>query len=160
MILEMAERLPEVQLVLSIGGNVAPKDLAPLPSNTIVVETAPQIALLRRATLCITHGGLNTALEALGQGVPMVAIPIAFDQPGVAARIAYHGVGEFVEMEELTVAVLTHLVQTVMGKPNYRDNAGYFQKRIAEIRGVEVAADIIERVLSIALATKQNGETS
>ena len=29
------------------------------------------------------------------EGVPMVAIPIAYDQPGVAARVAYHGVGEF-----------------------------------------------------------------
>ena len=28
----------------------------------------------------------------------MVAIPIGYDQPGVAARIAYHGVGEFVEV--------------------------------------------------------------
>jgi UDP:flavonoid glycosyltransferase YjiC (YdhE family) len=32
----------------------------------------------------------------------MVAIPIAYDQPGVAARIAYHGTGEFIEVDELT----------------------------------------------------------
>jgi hypothetical protein len=33
----------------------------------------------------------------LAQGVPMVAIPIAFDQPGISARIAHLGVGEFVD---------------------------------------------------------------
>jgi zeaxanthin glucosyltransferase len=66
----------------------------PVPSNVIVVDQAPQIELLKRATLCITHAGLNTALESLAYGVPMVAIPIGYDQFGVAARIAYHGVGE------------------------------------------------------------------
>jgi zeaxanthin glucosyltransferase len=63
-----------------------------------MVNTAPQIELLKRAPLCITRAGLNTVLEALAQGVPIVAIPIGFDQPGVAARVAYHGVGEFVEV--------------------------------------------------------------
>jgi UDP:flavonoid glycosyltransferase YjiC (YdhE family) len=35
--------------------------------------------LLKRAALCITHAGLNTTLESLAHGVPMVAIPIAYD---------------------------------------------------------------------------------
>jgi len=39
-------------------------------------------------SVCITHAGLNTVLEALAQGVPQVAIPVTNDQPGVAARIA------------------------------------------------------------------------
>src|SRR5580658_8714154 len=62
----------------------------------------PQLELLKGAALCITHAGLNTALEALTQGVPMVALPIGYDQPGVAARIVYHGVGESLEIEKLT----------------------------------------------------------
>jgi len=31
----------------------------------------------------------------------MVAMPIAYDQPGTAARIAHHGAGEFIELDEL-----------------------------------------------------------
>ena len=49
---------------------------------------------------------LNTVLEALSTGVPMVAIPIAYDQPGVAARIAYHHVGEFIDLEVARAANL------------------------------------------------------
>jgi zeaxanthin glucosyltransferase len=96
-ILEAVGRFPETQVVLSVGTNIDPDDLRPIPSNAIIVSTAPQIELLKRASLCITHAGLNTVLEALAQWVPIVAIQIGFDQPGVAARIAYHGVGEFVE---------------------------------------------------------------
>ena len=103
--------------------------------------------LLKRAALCITHAGLNTALEALAQGVPMVAIPIGYDQPGVAARIAYHGVGEFVEIGDLTVRRLSRLIAKVTGNPNYRDKARWFQKVLGETPGLDVAADIIERVL-------------
>lgn len=87
-ILEAVGEFPDMQVVLSIGRNLDPEYLGPIPSNTIVVPSAPQIELLKRAALCITHGGLNTVLESLAEGVPMVAIPVGYDQPGVACRIA------------------------------------------------------------------------
>ena len=144
-ILEAVGRFPETQVVLSVGKNIDPADLRPIPSNVIIVSIAPQIELLKRASLCITHAGLNTVLEALAQGVPIVAIPIAFDQPGVAARVAYHGVGEFVEVGDLTAEHLSYLIQRVQANPSYRDRARYFQRVISKTRGLEVAADIIER---------------
>jgi len=143
-ILGVFEKLPEIQLVFSIGTNIDPNDLGPIPSNAIIVRTAPQIELLKRATLCVTHAGLNTALESLSQGVPMVAIPIGYDQPGVAARIAHHGVGEFVELQDLTIEHLGGVIQKVMENPVYRDKARYFRKVIAETNGLDVAADAIE----------------
>jgi zeaxanthin glucosyltransferase len=62
------------QLVLSIGDQICPKEIGPLPANTIVVKRAPQLELLKYASVCITHAGLNTVLESLAQGVPQVAI--------------------------------------------------------------------------------------
>ena len=78
----------------------------------------------------------------------MVAIPIGFDQPGIAARIAYHGVGEFIEVGELTQEHLSELIQKVLKNPGYRDKARYFQKVIAETRGLDIAADVIEQAFS------------
>jgi MGT family glycosyltransferase len=146
-ILEAAAALPETQLVLSLGNNLNLHDLGPMPSNAIIVRRAPQIELLKRAALCITHAGVNTTLESLAQGVPMVAIPIGFDQPGIAVRIAYHGVGEFVEVGDLTTQRLSELVRMVLKNPAYRHKALYFQKVIAETRGLDLAADVIERAL-------------
>jgi zeaxanthin glucosyltransferase len=154
-ILEAVSEFPEMQVVLSVGRNFNLDDLGPIPSNTIVVRVAPQIELLKRAALCITHAGLNTALEALAQGVPMVAIPIGYDQPGVAARIAYHGVGEFVEVGNLTVRGLLELIVKVKANPSYRDKARWFQKVLGETRGLDVAADIIERVFGEHLKDKE-----
>jgi MGT family glycosyltransferase len=64
------------QLVLSIGNILGPEQIGPVPKNAIVVNHAPQLELLKKASICITHAGFNTVLEALTQGVPQVAIPI------------------------------------------------------------------------------------
>ena len=144
-ILKAVGPLEDVQVVLSVGKNINPENLGPIPSNAIVVRSAPQIELLKRAALCITHAGLNTVLESLAQGVPMVAIPIAYDQPGTAARIAYHGVGELVELDELTTEGLRGLIEKVLQDPSYRERAGYFRKVISKTRGLDVAANIIEQ---------------
>jgi zeaxanthin glucosyltransferase len=129
------------------GNNIELADLGAVPSNVIVVDQAPQIELLKRATLCITHAGLNTALESLAYGVPMVAIPIGYDQFGVAARIAYHGVGE-----SLGVDVLHALIEKVLNTHSYREKAQYFKNIIAQRRGLDVAAEAIERAFEAALA--------
>jgi MGT family glycosyltransferase len=146
-ILEAVGKFPEIQTVLSVGKNINPDVLGQIPPNVIVVSEAPQIELLKRATLCITHAGLNTTLESLAQGVPMVAIPIGYDQPGVAARIAHHGVGEFVEVADLTADRLLELIQRVATNQDYRVKARYFRDVIARTRGLDVAAEIIEQSL-------------
>ena len=152
-ILEAVAPLEDVQVVLSVGKNIQPENLGTIPSNTMVVRSAPQIELLKRAALCITHAGLNTTLESLAHGVPMVAIPIGYDQPGVAARIAHHGAGEFIEVDELTTDRLRGLIEKVLQDPSYCERAGYFQKVISKTRGLDVAADIIEEAF-------QNYETA
>ena len=148
-ILQAVGRFSDIQVVLSVGKNLKRDDLGIIPSNVIVVPTAPQLELLKRAALCITHAGLNTALESLAQGVPMVAIPIAYDQPGVAARVAYHGVGEFLEIEDLAVERVQWLIQQVLENPRYREKARWFKKVITQTRGLDVAADVIERAFRL-----------
>jgi zeaxanthin glucosyltransferase len=146
-ILDAVEPFTEMQVVLSVGSNIDPEKLGTIPANPIVVRSAPQIELLKQAALCITHAGLNTTLESLAQGMPMVAIPISYDQPGVAARIAYHGVGEVLELGDLTAENLSELIQRVLSDSSYRESAQYFQWIIDETQGLDVAADAIERVL-------------
>jgi zeaxanthin glucosyltransferase len=158
-ILQAVGQLSEIQVVLSIGQNVKLEALGTIPPNVIAVPRAPQIELLKRAALCITHAGLNTALESLAQGVPMVAIPIGYDQPGVAARIAHHSVGGFLEIEDLTVERFRRLTEEVLENPRYREKAQWFQKVIARTRGLEMAANVIEQAF-LSNQSVDAGETS
>jgi zeaxanthin glucosyltransferase len=141
---------PGVQLVLSIGDSLDAKQISSLPANCIVVNRAPQIELLKRSALCITHAGLNTVLESLTQGVPMIAIPVTNDQPGVAARIAYTKTGAYVPIQEMTVSRLSALIEEVLSNPEYRQNANNMRQVIAETNGLDKAVDLLELAFNLS----------
>jgi zeaxanthin glucosyltransferase len=143
-IAEAVGRRPGMQLVLSIGPTVDQKQVQLLPANTIVVTNAPQVELLRRSALCITHAGLNTTLESLAQGVPMVAIPVLMDQPGVAARIANTKTGAYVPLQEMTAPRLSVIIDEVLSNPKYRQNANKMKQTIVQTNGLEKAVDLLE----------------
>ncbi|MGB3510899.1 MAG: nucleotide disphospho-sugar-binding domain-containing protein [Microcoleaceae cyanobacterium] len=138
----------DAQLVISLGGSATPESLPNLPGNPLVVEYAPQLEILRKVTLTITHAGMNTTLECLHNAVPMVAIPIANDQPGIAARIAWSGVGEVVPLKRFTVPRLQKAISLVLTQPSYKQNALRLQSAIVRAGGVTRAADIIEQAVS------------
>ncbi len=147
-ILAAVER-PGYQVVLSVGMNIAPESLPTKRADTILLQRAPQLELLKRAALCVTHAGLNTTLEALAQGVPLVAIPIANDQPGVAARILASGTGLFVPLAQLTAEGLSRLVDEVLENPSYRKRSLEMKAAIAEVDGLGMAVELIERAFTL-----------
>ncbi|HKW16929.1 MAG TPA: glycosyltransferase [Terriglobales bacterium] len=150
----------DLQLVMSLGGNITPESLGTLPGNPLVVKYAPQLELIEKARLVITHAGLNTALEALTQGVPMVAIPVTNDQPAVAARIAWTNTGVVLPLKRLDSQRLRQRIATVLGNDTYRQAAQRIQARIAEANGLRKAADIVERCFSKPTEAARNATSS
>ena len=142
------------QLVLSIGDQLDPKQIGPVPGNAIIAKQTPQLEVLKRASVCITHAGLNTVLESLAQGVPQVGIPITFDQPGVATRIDAKKTGVTMPFEKLTSDQLSTLLGEVLSNALYRENARKFQDVIAKTNGLSMAADLVEQSLGV---TKKAG---
>jgi UDP:flavonoid glycosyltransferase YjiC (YdhE family) len=55
---------------------------------------------------------LNTALESLACGVPMVVLPVTYDQPGVGARVEWAGVGRSIPVARLLRLKLDNLIVT------------------------------------------------
>jgi MGT family glycosyltransferase len=136
-------------LVLSIGDQLDPKDIGTVPDNAIIVKKAPQVDVLKRASVCITHAGLNTVLESLACGVPQVAFPVTFEQPGNGARIAAKKTGVTTEFEKLTPHHLSTLLDEVLNNAVYRENTRNFQKIISKTNGLSTAADIVERSFGV-----------
>ena len=138
----------DAQVVLSLGGATMLKLPGKLPGNLLVVPFAPQLEILTKVVLMITHAGMNSTLESLAAGVPMVAVPIAHDQHGVAARIEWTGTGVRVPPSECEPTRLRNAVETVLGNTSFRESARRFQRIIEEVNGLARAADIIEHVAS------------
>ena len=134
-----------VQLVLSSGGSEVA--LNGLRGSPVVVPYAPQLELLARSRIVVTHGGLNTVLEALSAGVPLLAIPIANDQPAVSSRVLHSGAGSVVPLRDLSAKRLRTSLEQVLGSESYRNRSLQFKYEIAQAGGVERAADLIEQAL-------------
>ncbi|MBD3883615.1 glycosyltransferase [Phormidium tenue FACHB-886] len=137
----------DVQLVLAHGGGMSPEAVRQLPGSPLVVEYAPQLEVLAKASLTITHGGMNTVLDSLSHGVPLVAIPITFEQPGTGARIRWTGTGEVIPLPQLSVPKLRSAIRQVLTGKIYYQNAQRIQQAIQQAGGVRRAADIIEQVM-------------
>jgi len=148
-ITQAAIGLKELQFVLAVGGHLDPKQLGVVPANVMVVSYAPQIEVLKRSALCITHAGLNTVLESLSNGVPMLAIPITNDQPGVAARIADKNLGVVMSPNHASQGNLVTTIKRVLGDSTFRDSVQRVQKAIRSTDGLSIAAGILERAFEL-----------
>ncbi len=139
----------DAQLVLALGGWDEEDDsvrskLGEIPANAIVVDFAPQQALLDRAALLITHAGVNSVLESLSRAVPIVALPRSADQPAMGSRIAHAGVGLLGFFRHSTAWQIRELVQRVLTEETFRQRTQDLRKALAAAGGVRRAADIAE----------------
>ncbi|MGB6975255.1 MAG: glycosyltransferase [Terracidiphilus sp.] len=140
----------DAQLVISLGGGLGPEKLGKLVGDPLVVSFAPQLDILKRAALVITHAGLNTVLEALWEGVPMVAVPLGNDQPGVAARVEARGACVVVPPQKLSATRLRKAVGLVLKEVRFRQAAQALQRSIRQLEGHSRAAELIEDVLRLS----------
>lgn len=143
----------DAQLVLALGrwqkeGSNVRDELGSIPSNALVVDFAPQMALLDRAALLITHGGSNTVLEALCRGVPMVVLPRSADQLGMGARVAYSGAGLRTSFKNSTPEEVRALVHQVLTEDRFRQRARQLQRAMLAAGGAQLAAEIAEKALT------------
>jgi MGT family glycosyltransferase len=154
MIAEACQDL-DLQLVISLGGRFDPESFVDLPGNPLIVRYAPQLELLKLAEIVITHGGPNTVFESLLEGRPMVAIPLAYDQPAVSARLARLSVAEVLPVMRLSVRRIRTAVRKVLYSPRYREAAVKMQADLQSLHGVERAVELIEGVLENRIGTPQ-----
>ena len=101
-----------------------------------VVRSAPHAEVLQHASAVVTHAGHGTAIKALAQGVPVVAMPIGRDQPDVAARLVASGAGLRLR-PGIVCGKIAAAVGRVLNEPSFAAAAS----RMADAIGREIAED-------------------
>jgi MGT family glycosyltransferase len=144
-----------VQLVIALGNRVDPAMLADLPGNPLVAQFAPQLELIKLASVVISHAGPNTSFEALLEAKPMIVIPLAYDQPAIAARLAHFCIAEVLPFKRLSAQKLHRALAKVLGDPTYKHAAQQMQNKLRSIDGARRAADIISVELEGYAARQQ-----
>ncbi len=132
-----------LRLVVAHCGGLDAAQAASIDAE-IVTAHVDQRAILRQATICVTHGGLNTAMDAMEAGVPMLVLPIAFDQPGVAARVVHHGVGLALSPRKADRRRVEAALLRLMAEPGFARNAARMGRDIETTGGAAEAARLAE----------------
>ncbi|WP_456291593.1 glycosyltransferase [Pseudomonas sp. AK106] len=111
---------------------------------TWVTDFAPQQWALQHADAVVTHGGLNTVMDAIVARTPMLVMPIAFDQPGVASRVTHAGIGLQLRRGAGAGQIRERLTQ-LRGLPT--EPFDRLATELARAGGTSRAADIVEAVV-------------
>lgn len=135
----------EWQVVMSIGERLDIAQLGEIPANINVAQHHPQLAVLPNTDVFITHGGMNSTLEALSHAIPLVVIAQMPEQTVTAERIAELGIGIALDKFMLTGEDLREAVYRVHNEPGFRQEAAKMQTAIKESGGAKQAADEILR---------------
>jgi MGT family glycosyltransferase len=134
------------QVVMSIGNKVDAAALGSIPDNFIIGTHVPQIQLLSRCALFITHGGLNSVVEAMYKGVPMVVIPPAGgDQPFIALRIQELGAGQILDPQSISAQSLREAAEFVLAHSSFAEASATIGASLQDAGGSTYAGNIIEQ---------------
>ena len=138
-----AFRDENIDVIISVGKNFDSRKLKNIPSNIHIYKSVPQLEVLNKADVFVTHGGMNSVSEALVYGVSMVVIPFVSDQPVNAQCIEKLGVGKRLEYSEVNKDTLKEYVQSVLLDADMKENIAKVQKLIRQAPGNQGGAEVI-----------------
>ncbi len=131
------------RVIMSIGTAIAEASLGPPPANVVVKPWVSQLDVLRRTSVFVSHGGMNSVSESLHHGVPLVLVPQMGEQEIVARRVEDLGAGLCITKTEVTADVLRQSVRRVQSDERFRIQAALAGKSFAAAGGAARGADAI-----------------
>ncbi|SCG46631.1 glycosyltransferase, MGT family [Micromonospora echinaurantiaca] len=141
-----ALRDEDVSVVMTVGSGVDPAPLAALGPNIHAARYIPQEAVLSRSAAVVQHAGYLTTVGALRHGLPMVAIPVAVDQPYHAHRLAAAGAAVRLDHRTLDPARVRAAVRAVLDEPLYRANAERLRREMLAMPPTGHGVTLLERL--------------
>jgi MGT family glycosyltransferase len=139
------------QFVLSVGSLTDMRELGPIPANFIIQSSVPQLELLEKVDLFITHGGMNSVNEGLNYGVPLVIVPQQIEQAFNGRQVSRQGAGVILADRppygQIDARVFRRTVDKVLADPTYRLNAERLSRSFHEAGGYQQAVTEITSML-------------
>ncbi|AZM62481.1 MULTISPECIES: macrolide family glycosyltransferase [unclassified Streptomyces] len=135
----------EWHVAMAVGDRVEPAELGRIPDNFEIRPYFPQLDVLKRADVFVTHAGMNSTMEAVHHQVPTVAVPQTPEQVGNARRLRELGLG--VTLEERTAPVLREAALAVHRDKDIRAALADMAESFRAAGGASAAADAIEQLM-------------
>jgi len=144
-LIEAFSMLP-YQVVMTMNQDPIAALIDRCPANVLLTDDAPQLAMLERAILFVSHGGLGGIKESIMSGVPLLVIPFDMDQPHNARRVAFHMLGDVCNPEDTAPAHVRRLIYSIL-------NDRQIPERISAMRRAFVEREV--KAPSVEVICKQ-----
>ena len=126
-----------------------------IPDFVLLMPRVPQLSILKRASLFITHCGQNSTSESIHYGVPMVCIPVMSDQPPVAYRAADElGLGVRLTYQDLTTEQIRAAIEEILRDNAYLERSLLYAKISRKYNGTVNASKIVTEILEYSSKAK------
>ena len=137
----------DANLLLTVGRWMDPAAFGPQPDHIRIAQYIPQSLLLPRCSAIIFHGGYNTLMSALWQGLPVVVMPQGGgDQQPTGRRCASLGMGVLLEDNPPDAEAIRDAVRGVLEQPGYRMKAQSLQRELRALPPLSEAVYRLERL--------------
>ena len=148
-------KMNKLNVILSVGNacfdqleSIIKLGKLDLPKEIVIVRSAPQIEILKRASLFLTHTGFGSMHESLYFGVPMVAIPISADQPLNARYLEKNLKGGIVaNFRSLTSVELKNTIEKILSDNSYHESCLKYSKLLKNCNGAVNGSKFINSLL-------------
>jgi MGT family glycosyltransferase len=137
----------ELTVILNTG-KINPQTMGKIPDNIYAYSFVPQIEVLSKADLFLTHCGMNSINEAMTSGVPMVAMPFINDQISNANRVVELGIGKKVRSFPSSGRELYATCQSVIRDEKIKERCYELQMELKKDENFEKIMIKIEKLLS------------
>jgi MGT family glycosyltransferase len=151
-VIKAFELMPHWQLILSVGQEAGAAELGPSKTNIHVTKVVPQLAVLSRSQIMITHAGIGSVKECIMMTVPMLLFPLMRDQFECASRVSQRGLGIVGNLATVSHTEVMSLTTKLMEDPLVKRNIEEMCQRFIESENVPLAVRIIEETLLSAAA--------
>jgi len=137
-----------VQLILSVGGLYYEGFEKEFSEESIVMPYVPQIQVLDKVDVMISHGGANSVLECMARGIPMALLPLCNDQFFQAKFMTKANTGIVLDAENPNVKTYrTGLIELINEDNVYHKNVQIIKNSLKNYKGAEEVADLICQLL-------------
>jgi len=130
-------------VLLSIGNHFDASVLGTIPDNATVATFVSQLDVLPGCTVFVNHGGMNSVMESLFHGVPMVVVPQIPEQACTAKMMTDAKLGVAIDPRVSSAEVLRDAVTKVARDVTVAENVRKMQQIIRATNGPRDAATAI-----------------
>ncbi|MCR3761565.1 hypothetical protein KYB31_21560 [Clostridium felsineum] len=134
------------QVIVSAGGAYNKLIKYNFNNNILIFKRVPQLEILKKVDIVISHGGNNTINKTLAAGKPIIVMPIGGEQGDNASKIQYLNVGKRINISNFSSNEVLEKVKSIFADSIYKQNAERIRKIISKTDGVSTSVKLISSV--------------